>query len=86
MVIREYTAEVKGGLLLELPTEAEVLHLQPGDKVTVKLDQNSPTTPQIIPDSVKRPSALGKYSFVAGGSDEFAKEKQTEITREDRSR
>lgn len=30
-----------------------------------------------------RPSALGKYAFVAGGSEEFAKEKQEEIERED---
>ncbi len=34
----------------------------------------------------KRPSALGKYAFVAGGSEEFAKEKQVEIEREDRTR
>lgn len=33
-----------------------------------------------------RPSALGKYAFVAGGSEEFAKEKQEEIEREDRAR
>ena len=32
----------------------------------------------------KRPSALGKYAFVAGGSEEFALEKQAEIVREDR--
>ncbi|HZT40745.1 MAG TPA: hypothetical protein VFA07_01080 [Chthonomonadaceae bacterium] len=34
----------------------------------------------------QRPSALGKYAFVAGGSEEFAKEKQAEIEREDRAR
>jgi hypothetical protein len=34
----------------------------------------------------KRPSALGKYAFVAGGSEEFAREKQAEIEREDRAR
>ncbi len=34
----------------------------------------------------KRPSALGKYAFVAGGSEEFAKEKQAEIEREERRR
>ena len=33
-----YTAEVKAGLLLELPTEAEVLHLKPGDKIEVQLE------------------------------------------------
>ena len=36
--------------------------------------------------TAKRQSALGKYAFVAGGSEEFAKEKQAEIEREDRSR
>jgi hypothetical protein len=34
----------------------------------------------------QRPSALGKYAFVAGGSEEFAREKQAEIEREDRAR
>lgn len=34
----------------------------------------------------KRPSAFGKYAFVAGGSEEFAKEKQAEIEYEDRAR
>ena len=34
----------------------------------------------------KRPSALGMYAFVAGGSEEFAREKQAEIEREDRAR
>ncbi len=33
-----------------------------------------------------RPSALGKYAFVPGGSEEFAREKQAEIEREDRPR
>ena len=32
-----------------------------------------------------RPSALGKYAFVPGGSEAFAIEKQTEIEREDSS-
>lgn len=39
-------------------------------------------------DSVRpatRFSALGKYAFVGGGSDEFAKEKQAEIEIEDRA-
>lgn len=34
----------------------------------------------------KRASVLGKYAYVPGGSDEFAKEKQAEIDREDRER
>lgn len=32
----------------------------------------------------KRPSALGKYAFVAGGSEAFAREKQAEIEHEDK--
>ena len=39
--------------------------------------------PNTVPVA-KRPSALGKYAFVAGGSEEFAKEKQAEIEREDK--
>lgn len=33
--------------------------------------------------STERPSALGKYAFVAASSDDFAREKQAEIERED---
>ena len=85
MTVREYTAEVKDGLLLKLPTEA-VEHLKPGDRVRVKLDQDEPNITPAVTRGGKRPSALGKYAFVAGGSEEFAREKQAEITREDRSR
>lgn len=35
--------------------------------------------------STTRPSALGKYAFVTGGSEEFANEKQEEINREDKN-
>ncbi len=38
------------------------------------------------PDTARRTSALGKYAFVSGGSEEFAEEKRTEIEREDRVR
>ena len=86
MTIREYTAEVKDDLLLKLPIEAGELHLKPGDKITVKLDQDEPSITLHIADSHKRPSALGKYAFVAGGSEEFAREKQYEIECEDRAR
>jgi protein involved in polysaccharide export with SLBB domain len=33
-----YTAEVKSDLLLELPAEAQALHLKPGDKIQVQFD------------------------------------------------
>ena len=38
MTLVHYMAEVKNGLLLELPAEAHTLHLKPGDKVQVQLD------------------------------------------------
>lgn len=38
MTLVHYTAEVKSGLLLELPTEAQALHLKPGDMVEVQLE------------------------------------------------
>jgi hypothetical protein len=82
----QYTAEVKAGLLLELPEEAHKLHLQPGDKVRVQLYPEHQETAEIASNKAKRLSALGKYAFVAGGSEEFAKEKQIEIEREDRAR
>jgi hypothetical protein len=43
-------------------------------RVTVKQEKTA-VTPVAAP---KRPSALGKYAFVAGGSEEFAEEKQAE--------
>jgi len=47
-------------------------------RVTIK-----PEAPTRTIRSAKRPSALGKYAFVAGGSEEYAREKQAEIERED---
>lgn len=38
MTLVHYTAEVKSGLLLELPIEAQILHLKPGDKIQVQLN------------------------------------------------
>jgi len=35
---------------------------------------------------VKVETVLGKYAFVPGGADEFAKQKQIEIEREDKPR
>ena len=47
MTLIQYTAEVKSGLLLELPAEAETLHLKPGDKIQVQIDagQEQATAP-----------------------------------------
>lgn len=38
MTFVHYTAEVRGGLLLELPAEAQELHLKPGDKVDIQVE------------------------------------------------
>jgi hypothetical protein len=35
MTLVHYTADVKSGLLLELPVEAQALHLKPDDKIQV---------------------------------------------------
>lgn len=51
-------------------------------RVTVQLEK--PQRADASP--AKRPSALGKYAFVAGGSEEFALEKQAELDREDKPR
>lgn len=45
-----YTAEVKSGLLLELPIEAEELHLKPGDKIEVQLDLSDARDSAADPD------------------------------------
>lgn len=92
MTLVHYTAEVKSGLLLELPTEAEELHLKPGDKVEVRLvspaeSQKAETRnkPTARPEASRRVSALGKYAGVLS-SEEFMRRKQEEIDLEDRPR
>ena len=45
MTLVHYTAEVKSGLLLELPAEARALQLKPGDKVEVQLEAHKNPTP-----------------------------------------
>ena len=50
MALVHYTAEVKGGRLLELPVEAEQLHLKLGDKVQIQLDENVGDTPIVRPN------------------------------------
>lgn len=51
MTLVHFTAEVKGDLLLELPAEAQDLHLKPGDKIQVHLDADLET--KIMPDEPK---------------------------------
>jgi hypothetical protein len=50
MAVLHYTAEVRNGLLLALPSEAEELHLQPGDKVQIQLDITTETQPLARPN------------------------------------
>lgn len=47
MTMIHYMAEVKAGLLLALPTEAEELHLKPGDKVHIQLARDTDETPPV---------------------------------------
>ena len=50
MTMVHYTAEVRAGLLLALPTEAEELHLKPGDKVHIQVSHDAEPTPQPGPN------------------------------------
>ena len=52
-------------------------------QVTIKPEKaaGSHRSVKAVPETY--PSALGKYAFVSGGSEEFALEKQAEIERED---
>jgi hypothetical protein len=52
-------------------------------RVTIKPEKAARTaSPTKMP--IRRQSALGKYPFIGGGYEAFAKEKQKEIDREDR--
>jgi hypothetical protein len=88
-----FIATAKGSLVLELPQEARALGIKPGALVGITVDTETVEAPEgqtrlreTKQDHRIRPSALGKYAFVAGGAEEFAKEKQAEIEREDRPR
>ena len=48
MALVHYLAEVKNGLLLELPAAAKELHLKPGDKVDIQVE-----TPRSAPLTVE---------------------------------
>jgi hypothetical protein len=89
MALIQYTVEVKDGLLLELPSEAEELHLRPGDKLQIQLNRELDPVEQndeeirssIAPE--KRVSALGKYAGLLS-SEEFLRRKHEETILEDR--
>lgn len=50
MTLVHYTAEVKSGRLLELPAEAEALHLKPGDKVDLQFDAEPEPSAEPVPN------------------------------------
>jgi hypothetical protein len=88
MALMQYTAEVKAGLLLELPQEAEELHLKPGERVEIRLvikgkqaKFNGPTSSP----TPHRVSAMGKYAGVLS-SDDLIRRKREDIALEDRPR
>jgi hypothetical protein len=45
MALLHYTARVKDGLILELPGEAEQLHLKPGDRIDIQINQSIKHSP-----------------------------------------
>lgn len=65
MALVHYTAEVKSGLLLELPTEAEELHLKPGDRIQVHLDaeKEAPAVPD-EPKTAHDPKTAAAIAFL----------------------
>jgi hypothetical protein len=96
MTLVQYTAEVKDGLLLELPEEAEELHLKPGDRVQVRIDRNVEDTPQAKsrengratgPQAAVKPKELRGRGMLAGvlNSEDFLRRKHEETALEDRS-
>jgi len=93
MTLIQYTAEVKSGLLLELPSKAEELHLKPGDKVEVRLvppaesqkaDKKDRST--VAPEADAKPKQLRGRGMLAGilSSEDFMRRKREDIALEDR--
>lgn len=96
MALVEYTAEVRGGLLLELPAEAEELQLKPGDKVQVRLNRKVAATPmgrsginggngaasavQVAPKELR---GLGMLAGILN-SEDFMRRRREETEQEDR--
>ena len=54
-------------------------------RVTIKPEKAAGNRRSVKAVQETLPSALGKYAFVSGGSEEFALENQAEIEREDRT-
>ena len=94
MTMIHYTAKVKSSLLLELPTQAEELHLKPGDKVEVRLappaesqkvDKKNRSTVKLEAMKPKQLQGRGMLAAILS-SEDFMRRKQEEIALEDRPR
>jgi hypothetical protein len=94
MATTRYTAEAKTSLLIQLPAEAEELHLQAGDKVEVRLAGPAPrgkTHRKGSPTdngAATQPKRLRGFGMLAGvvSSEDFMSRKQEDIDLEDRPR
>ena len=95
MALVQYTAEVRGGLLLELPVEAEELQLKPGDKIQVRLNRKDEVSPNVrsemnggaragrVKVAQKKLSGRGMLAGILR-SEDFMRRKHEETEREDR--
>lgn len=82
MTLVHYTAEVRPGLLLALPAEAEALHLKPGDKLEVQFDteqeQTSKPTP-VLDDKAKAAIAYLEARLAKGANATAEQSHQIEV-------
>ena len=68
MTLVHYTVEVKSGLLLELPPEAQALHLKPGDKIQVQFDADpEPEEAKPVIDTEREAAIALLDSWIAEG-------------------
>ena len=90
----QYTAEVISGRLLELPVEAEELHLEPGDQVEIRVVPKTPAQADPLKNgsagdevAERKPKQLRARGMLAGlvSSEEFMRRKQEDIDHEDRN-
>lgn len=98
MALEHFMAKVKEGRLLELPLEAERLHLKPGERIEIHIDRinsdkllsdisitNLRNAKENHKSKTKRISAMGKYAGLIS-SEEFISRKQEDIDLEERVR
>lgn len=93
-IMEEHGADAGlGPVVLRAVVDAAGAHLPPGWSLTgpdpsPEYPMKSSTEPGTVrePSRPYRPSAFGKYAGIPGGSEEYAREKQAEIEREERKR